>query len=189
MQGICVWWLQSRVPYPHWLPRVVHFCFWRCSPKRDEQHTRLVKRIIPTLYRWFSGNGWYYGCMNILLAFVNIAERLDDRQKVIGLRSIVLIHNLLHTFLPLDEQLLPRLASAIGKHAILQILFSQVCHIHEWHTTSIETYEEHISGEIKGRIHREVHLLNSLDDFQRYGSLDGLIHSRINVLEWKALVR
>ena len=54
------------------------------------------------------------GCIDILLAFVNIAERLDDRQQVIGLRSIVLIHNLLHTFLPLDEQLLSRLASAIG---------------------------------------------------------------------------
>ena len=127
------------------------------------------------------------GCIDILLAFIYITERFDDRQKVIGLRSIVLIHNLLHTLLPFDEELLPRLASAIGKHTILQILFSQVCHIHEWHTSGIEAHKEHISGEVKGRIHREVHLLNSLDDFQRYGSLDGLIHSRIDVLEREAL--
>ena len=42
-------------------------------------------------------------CIDILFTFVNIVERLDDGQQVIGLRSIVLIHNLLHTFLPFDE--------------------------------------------------------------------------------------
>ena len=74
MQGRCVWWLPSRVPYPHWLPIAVHSCSWRCLPKRDEQHTRLVKRIIPTLYRWFSGNGWYYG-LHRFIACVHLYHR------------------------------------------------------------------------------------------------------------------
>ena len=59
MQGRCVWWLPSRVPYLHWLPIAGHSYSWRCSPKRDGQHTEWAKRIIPTPYRWFSGNGWY----------------------------------------------------------------------------------------------------------------------------------
>ena len=63
----------------------------------------------------------------------------DDRQKVFRFIYRVFVNNLLHTSVPFDEKLLPRLSSAIGKDAVLQVFLPQISHVNERHTPCIET--------------------------------------------------
>ena len=50
--------------------------------------------------------------VDVLHPFFNFRVWLDNGKQISGTFRIVLVHNLLHTFLPLDEELLSRLASA-----------------------------------------------------------------------------
>lgn len=51
--------------------------------------------------------------IDVLLAFFGIAGRIDDGQEIFGLGRGILVHYLLHALLPLDEEHLAGLATAV----------------------------------------------------------------------------
>ena len=53
-------------------------------------------------------------------------------------RSYLFVDDFLHGFLPFDEQLLPRLLSAVGKSSALQIFLIQVSHVDKGHPPGVE---------------------------------------------------
>ena len=58
-----------------------------------------------------------------------------------------MVHDPLHRGFPLDAQPLSRLMPFIGEDAIVQVLFLQIGHVDEGHTSRIEAEEEQVAGE------------------------------------------
>lgn len=85
--------------------------------------------------------------VGILLPIIRI-PLCNDGQEVFRFVYGVFVNNLLHTSFPVDEKLLPRLSSAIGKDTVLQVLLSQISHVNERHTPCVETEQEHITGKV-----------------------------------------
>lgn len=75
----------------------------------------------------------------------------DDGEQVIALVFRVFVHYLLHLFCPCDDELLTRLAAAVGDVAVFQVTFPEECHVDETHAAQVEAHKKHIAGEVQCR--------------------------------------
>ena len=125
-------------------------------------------------------------CILVLPAFIRI-HVFYYRQQIGTSARIVLVDDLLHRSFPFDEKQLARLLPAIREDAILQVLLFQIGHIYERHSACVERKHEDVPGEVHNREQRQIEFLDLTDDFQRYGSFDGLVDSCIDMFERTAL--
>ena len=125
--------------------------------------------------------------IDVLAARLHFAGRTDDGQQVGRMGVVVAMDDFLHTFFPLDEELLTGFASAIRQHASAEVFLPQIGDVDKRHAAGVEGEEEHVAG--KGECGRvgEVHLPDAPDGLERNGSLHGLVHTGIDVPEGVAL--
>ena len=80
-----------------------------------------------------------YQMRGVLILPANVGIHVPDyRQQIRSPVRIVFVDDFLHGFLPFDEQLLPRLLSAVGKSSALQIFLFQVSHVDKGHAPGVE---------------------------------------------------
>ena len=108
-------------------------------------------------------------------------------EKIGRVIALVFLYNLLHIGLPFDVYLLRCLLSSVYEHTPIQIAMGKLCHVDERHAAGVETEHENIPCKLHARVSAQIQRFQLFDDFQREGSLDGLVNASIYVFEWRRL--